>query len=171
MLLPPVDLGADVTAIDNASDDDRTGDDDDEGAAESVRNTFYPVIKAEGMAWLTQHRGEYDDHALFFCWPYSSTLMEQCVGGGGGASKQHTQSAAAAAAATAASTDDDSEGVDAPWKGQWIFVIGEGEGGCTGSLDAYMEAREEEWESFWHEMPCWWGIHDSLRAFRRRDKE
>jgi hypothetical protein len=157
------DLGAIVTAIDDVSD----------GSCQQTLDKFYPVTKAEGAAWLGTHRGQYDDHALFFCWPRSSAMMERCVGLLSAFKEGDKEKKNAAAAVEASSPKDVHETLPAItdgalWKGQWVFVIGEGEDGCTGSLDSYMVDHENEWEAYSHDIPCWWGVHDSLQAYRRR---
>jgi hypothetical protein len=150
------DLGADVTAIDDASD----------GHCQQVLGAFHPVTKAEGTAWLEAHRGEYDDHALFFCWPRSSVMMARCAGVDDKEVRASEDEDDTSVAATASPPPQIK--LDPAWKGKWVFVIGEGGGGCTGALDSYMDAHEDEWEAFSLAIPCWWGIHDSLQAYRRR---
>jgi len=56
----------------------------------------------------------------------------------------------------------------AHWNGTWVFVVGEGDGGCTGSLYTHVEAHPDLWELVDQlPIPRWQGIRDSLYVYRR----
>lgn len=55
------------------------------------------------------------------------------------------------------------------YQGNRLAYVGEGYGGCTGD-DAFHDELEEKWnleETI--EIPQWWGVHDQLFVFRKKD--
>jgi hypothetical protein len=57
------------------------------------------------------------------------------------------------------------------YRGNHILYVGEGGGGCTGD-DAFWERIDKEWdESDSIMIPQWWGIHDYMCVFTRKETQ
>jgi SAM-dependent methyltransferase len=55
------------------------------------------------------------------------------------------------------------------YRGPVVAYIGESDGGCTGD-EAFHAALDAHWfEAHCVSIPQWWGVHDRLYIFRRRD--
>jgi hypothetical protein len=79
------------------------------------------------------------DRALFLCWPPISRLAEKCL---------RAYHAAG---------------------GSTVAYVGEGGGGCTAD-DRFFGLLESHWETVEEiAIPQWWGLHDWLWIYRRKE--
>jgi hypothetical protein len=56
------------------------------------------------------------------------------------------------------------------WRGERLAVVGESEGGCTGTTDFHSRLRQEFRSTSTVAIPQWDGIHDYLTVWSRKKR-